>query len=546
MNPGATQPSTMSKTTKLAVLTAAGLFLFLALTLLPYPGLQNDECLFAQPLYGPVAPQFHISIFHRHIPLMLMSYLGTAKTLIYAPIFKIWPPSIWSIRFPGLITGTATIWMFAVLLYRLGGSFAAVAGAFLLALDPSLVLTTVFDWGPVAFQHFLLVAGVLALYEFCRTGSRWMLSTGFFAFGFAMWDKALFSWMLSGLVIASLLLLPNQIRRRLTARNVLIAAGAFVLGSAPLVVYNVHQKFETFRGNAKMVPAEIWPKTLMIRHTLDGSGLFGYMVHEEYDDSPRAPENALERISASIRRIAGPRREGWLSPLILLALACVPFWRAQWRVVAFAAIAGLVAWLLMAATKDAGGSVHHVVLLWPVPQFLAAFCLAAAVANRNRFCSWGVSGLIALVCVQNVLVVNQHLYDFSRVGAAISWSDAIFPLKDAVIRLHPAHVNLMDWGSELNLIAMTEGKIDIRWAAEPGDREIPTENDQRLADAFLESAGESIWLRHVVPIEMTPGSSDRFEKRAAERGYVKRRLEIVRDRNRREVFELYRFVKVNP
>jgi hypothetical protein len=235
-----------------------------------------------------------------------------------------------------------------------------------------------------------------------------------------------------------------------------------------------------------------------------------------------------------------------LTPAVLLGLACFPLWMAQWRIVAFALIAGSVAWTLMAATKDAGVSVHHVVLLWPIPHFLAAFCLGAAVANRGPIWRWAVGVILALVCLVNVLVVNQHLYDFWRVGAAISWTDAIFPLDDALVRLHPEHVNLMDWGTEFNLFALNAGKMDVRWAAEPGDREIPTEHDLWLTGIFLESAEQSVWVRHIVPIEVTPGSAERFDKRAAERGFSKRRLEVVRDRNGREMFEIYRFVKVKP
>lgn len=525
---------------------ASMLFFLLGTALLPYPGLQNDECLFVQPFYTPTARNFKIRVNKHDIPLMLMSYLGTAKTLLNTPVVKLAKPSVWSLRLPALITGAVTIWMFGLLLYRLGGAFTAIAGSFLLAVDPTFLLTSVFDWGPVALQHFFVVAGVLAIHRFYYTGSRLMLASGFLCFGLGMWDKALFSWILSGLVIASLALLAPQIWRRMTLINVLIAAGGFVLGSAPLLIYNVHDNFETFRGNTKMVPGEIWQKTLHLHHSLDGSGLFGYMVREEGDDSPRAPQNALETTSAGIRGIAGIRRHGWLPQILLLVLVCVPFWITRWRVVAFALITGTVAWLLMAATKDAGGSVHHVVLLWPVPHFLVAFCLGTAIAHRASVWRWAAISLVALVCVQNVLVVNQYLYNFARYGAAISWTDAIFSLKDALVRLHPEYVNLMDWGMEFNTLALTQGKLELRWASEPGDREVPNENDQRLIGIFLESAPQSVWVRHVDPIELTAGSSGRFETRASERGFRKDQLEIVHDRNGRNVFEVYRFVKVNP
>ncbi|HEY3787463.1 MAG TPA: hypothetical protein VGL71_01355, partial [Urbifossiella sp.] len=508
--------------------------------------LQNDECLFVQPSYTPTARNFKIRMYHHDIPLMLMSYLGTTKTLLNTPVVKLAKPSVWSLRLPALITGAVTIWMFGLLLFRIGGAFAAIAGSFLLAIDPIFLLTSVFDWGPVALQHFLLVAGVLAVHRFYHTGSRLMLAAGFFSFGLGMWDKALFSWMLTGLVIASLLFLARQIWKRMTVSNVLIAATGFVLGAAPLLVYNVHENFETFRGNAKMAPEEIWQKTLHLHHTLDGSGLFGYIVREENDGPPRPPQNALENTSAFIRKIAGVRRQGWLPELLVLALLCVPFWISRWKVVGFALITGTVAWLLMAATKDAGGSVHHVVLLWPVPQFLVAFCLGTAIAKRASVWRWVAVSLVALVCFQNALVINQYLYNFARYGPGMSWTDAIFPLKDALVRLHPEHVNLMDWGMEFNTLALTQGELELRWASEPGDREVPNENDQRLIGIFLESAPQSVWVRHVDPIELTTGSSGRFEKRAAERGYRKDQLEIIHDRNGRDVFEVYRFVKVNP
>jgi hypothetical protein len=154
--------------------------------------------------------------------------------------------------------------------------------------------------------------------------------------------------------------------------------------------------------------------------------------------------------------------------------------------------------------------------------------------------------VIALVCLQNVLVDNQYLYNFQLVGGGSSWTDAIFPLKDALVESKAEHVNLMDWGAEFNILALTQGKLDVRWGAEPGDREIPNEADQRLLTVFLEQAPESIWVEHIEPIEVTPGSAKRFAQRALERGYRKQPVETIHDRNGRPMFDLYRFVKVSP
>jgi hypothetical protein len=45
------------------------------LTLIPYPGIQNDEALFGGGLYSPIAIEGYVSIFTHHLPTMLMTYI---------------------------------------------------------------------------------------------------------------------------------------------------------------------------------------------------------------------------------------------------------------------------------------------------------------------------------------------------------------------------------------------------------------------------------------------------------------------------------------
>ena len=56
------------------------LFFALGWLFLPLLGVQNDEALFASPLFQPKAA-YLVKIGHSRLPLMLMSYLGTLKTL---------------------------------------------------------------------------------------------------------------------------------------------------------------------------------------------------------------------------------------------------------------------------------------------------------------------------------------------------------------------------------------------------------------------------------------------------------------------------------
>ena len=65
-----------------------------------------------------------------------------------------------------LLAGVASVWLFFRLLDRIAGRRAAIIGCTLLAVDSTYLLTVCFDWGPVALQHLLLVAGLLLLVRF--------------------------------------------------------------------------------------------------------------------------------------------------------------------------------------------------------------------------------------------------------------------------------------------------------------------------------------------------------------------------------------------
>ena len=80
-------------------------FFLAGMAVIPYAGIQNDEALFAAGIYSPETIRNSIRIFDHPIATMLMSYLGALKCWIYAPIFAVWQPSIYSLRVPVLVLG---------------------------------------------------------------------------------------------------------------------------------------------------------------------------------------------------------------------------------------------------------------------------------------------------------------------------------------------------------------------------------------------------------------------------------------------------------
>ena len=77
-------------------------YLLSAFAFIPRTGLQNDELFFVGPIFYPDTAFYRLAIGSANIPLMVMSYSGALKTWLYARLFQIFEPGVWSVRFPWL------------------------------------------------------------------------------------------------------------------------------------------------------------------------------------------------------------------------------------------------------------------------------------------------------------------------------------------------------------------------------------------------------------------------------------------------------------
>ena len=369
-----------------------------------------------------------------------MTYLGALKTWLYAPIFALWAPSVWSIRLPMVLLGGGTILLLALLLERLFGRTSAWVGTMLLATDTSLVLTTTFDWGPVALQHFLFAAAAWLLWRFHQEPGAWRLALAAFLLGLALWNKAIFAWTLMGSG-AALLLYPRELWRHCGVRNLALAAVFFAGGASMLIRYNVRHPGATFSDNAKLSLENVGDKHIHVRAMLEGSSLLGFMIAED---------NYL-----TVR---------WSYMPYVVALAALVALLARRRSLVFPLLAGFLTWLAMAVTKDAGGSIHHSILIYPYPHWVVA-----GVAGLPWFARYHrvVLALALLLAVDNVRLVALHRANGQRLGGGVIWSDALFPLVDEVKRRNPQAIRMYDWGMQDNLIVLSARALPITYAARP-------------------------------------------------------------------------------
>jgi hypothetical protein len=528
-------------------LAAAVLFLALGLAFVPQAGIQMDEALFASPIYNPF-PEFRsVNLFGHKAEVMLLSYLGAVKTQIYKPIFRRWKPSAYSVRTPVIFLGAATIWLFWRLLLRISGVRAATAGAFLLATDTTFLLTTVFDWGPVVLQHLLTVLGMLLVRRFYSDRTLWALSAGFFCFGLALWDKALFVWIFSGLICATLIVFPREIWQALRPKTLLAASCAFLAGASPFLLYNFQRRSGNVSSYLAFSTEGFTQKWHALRSTIDGSALFGYITGEDGDGYPREPQTLLERGACRVSRLAGEPRRNWMLHAYMVALGLgLVFGRSRVRkLLWFAVIAMAVAWFEMALTRNAGGAAHHAILLWPLPAMLAAVVFAEV---SQRFPGhWGhlaLTAAIGVLCTVNLLVTNQHYAQLVRNGAAGVWTDAIFKLPPALKRMEAAQIYAVDWGLFDNLRLLSRGTLPMEVGGEPL-KENPEPQDWEALRRQLSSPG-AVFLEWVDGREPTPGMNARLLRMAAQVGYALVPVERIEDRNGRPAFLILRSRLASP
>jgi hypothetical protein len=525
------------------------LFFCLGLAFLPLVGIQDDEVFFSTAVFHiPNSTVFGAHVFNLQVPLMLLSYLGALKSWIYTPILYGIPPSYLTIRLPVLLMGTLTIWLFTWFLEKAHGRTVALVGGVLLATDTVYLLTTCFDWGPVALQHLLALAGMALLLKFTCAGKQSTLFWGFFCFGLALWDKALFLWLFSGLVVAAVAVFPRELWARTSAKNLGIAVAGLTIGALPLAAYNLASNFETFHSNSSFLLSQFPSRLHALRITWDGETLFGYMIHAPWAPGmPRNPETALEKISATVHSLAGSRYHyhNEMAPAFWLALALLPMlWTTRVRkTMLFCLVAMLVAWLQMALTKDAGLGAHHVVLLWPLPHWFVAVALVEAAGWRKL--AWRNAGAILLasavgfLAVDNLLLTNEYFYQLAAYGPSRSWSDAIFRLSEEAGHVQADALVVDDWGILNQLVTLHRNQLPILLA---GQSFLAPELSQSARDWCIQRLEEDIWIGHTPQFQQWAGNDERMS-RALAAGFEKHMIDTVQDRNGRPVFEIFRFVR---
>jgi hypothetical protein len=269
----------------------------------------------------------------------------------------------------------------------------------------------------------------------------------------------------------------------------------------------------------------------MLVNTVNGQGLFGYLTDEDWQTPrPHPPAGALERASADLAEAAGDPRHSLMLWALVLALVLAPLaGPLPRRAIAFCLLALAIAWLQMALAANTGGSVHHTILLWPLPAWICAVSLAAASRRLRRTGLPALAVLTTVVAASNLLVLNQYHVMMARDGGSLPWSDAVFPLEKRLEAERAEAIFCVDWGMEDSLRLLGRGRLPL------------DDLTGGAADAGIFSPPGRLFAGRTKEMEVFQGSGEKLERLAEAADYRRQTVAVIDDSFGRPVFEVWRF-----
>ncbi len=512
------------------LLLLAVVFVGTGLLFIPRMGIEVDEALVGAGLYPNSAPWFSVPVGGRELPLMLMSHLGATKTWLYAVLFQFTSPRPLSLRLPTLLIAAGSLWLFFALLDRAVGRRGAWIGTVLLATDTAYVLMNSIDYGPVTLQLTLKLAAWVLLLRFQKSRNCQALAGAFLCLGLAMWDKAIFSWVLCGMFAGALAVFPRQIFVEITWRNLRFAVPAFLAGALPLLIANIARPLDTFRANAHLEQFAVWGKWVVLRNTLDGHVFMKFFFADQPGPQSGAPQHGFRSLSITLSEVLGHPQYSLTFWATLAGILALPFlWRTPARKpILFALVSSFVTWLMMAFTAGAGAAAQHVMLLWPL-QFVL---LAAALAHVSVRPAVAITAILSLC---SLAITNQHYADLLRNGPAIRWTDAMDPLQRSLEDLDAPRIYVADWGLIETMQLLSEGRLPIQMA------DLSSDESTR---GLLEQP-DAIFVSHAAGIAIDPHQRATLEAVAQREQYIEEPVTTIVDRNGRPAFDVFRFRKLH-
>jgi hypothetical protein len=451
---------------------ALALFAAMASRHIKLPGPYYDECwcvntgvYLAKRHVNSAYPQaWAIKIAGVDLPLMCGEYTGALKAYVLATSFSIFGVTVPVMRLTMVFVALLGVLFTALFSKEAFGLRASICGVLLTASDPSLIILTRNDWGPVAIAFCLRAMSLYYLARWWRSGGRrTYLVAACALLGLGVFDKTSFLWFaLAVLFAGAFVWATSEIRPRVGLADSICALAAGVTASGPLWVYNLTHDWITFRmirtpgqkvtisGLLGMVPERAGTLLSLI----DGRATDGWMFGEKIAGPWGATATLLLPLAA-----------GAAITLFVVSLAS-----RQWRMLALPLLTAAMLAQIFATPRPVWA--HHWIGVYPFPHLmigLACVALGDTVKARRiggrigQMTAFGVGAtavLAGLFC-NTAVMLGYHRLMRDRGGEA-PWSEAVYPLFDEVnARFTGRSLQLMDWGIGNQLMVLSGGQLHL-------------------------------------------------------------------------------------
>ncbi len=525
--------------------SASILFCVLTFHDLRLPGPNTDEVFTAAPAvnfynnsYASQPPQIDPSVvplFGRALPLMLMTYVGSVQTFLYVPVFFIFGHSIEVVRIVPILIAVAALW-FGYFFFR--NAFDRTAGAIMLLLtvtDPGFVFFTGRDFGPPALALLCKMAGLYFFLRWWRTSRPLYLPLASFIFGVGVYHKADFLWIIMATAVAATMFYFGELRKRLSLRAVLFAAGAFCIGAAPFLAMNIltlGATFALFRQNQPLADqlsafvGGIGTRAVQTFEMMNGTSSYRLFMGEHPSLS------TMQELILPVFVVAG---------MIALAVIASRNVRAQGsRKALFIVSSGVFVFLLTAKSPTALMD-HHLMALYPLFQGISAAGWSSLLSQfRGTLKTAFVTCILVFVLaagITGIVTVYQTYGALEQTGGRGYWSDAIYDLT-TYLEKEQRPVAAMNWGFTANLITLGNGTLTVhRVYKEFFDRGY----ESTVVTPFIDA--ETFYLFQNPTVPAYASAFRAFQDAAALKGFV---LELQTAFHERDGREVYRVFKLRP
>jgi hypothetical protein len=436
----------------LAGLAAAAAYVALVARALDRPGLEYDELHQAVGAFAYVgarreylSPVTAFSLGPRDLPIFNLPYTTGIKTLLYG-LYLRWAHASFSVvswRLVGI--GMVAIGLFAACALARRAWLVRGLALFLalFLLDPTVLLATRHDWGPVAFALLLRLVFIATWLRGLVTPPR-ARSSGVLGacVGLAVLEK------LSSLVLLAPLAVALAGRARRSLGHWAAAAAGLAVGLVPLIALNVFSW--KWSGRAISLHPEFSARQSIDFHFAQYLGLGGgqwvnaFILGRGYLGAPPEPSELVPLCSmlALVLIMALRRRR---DPRLRLAAAMA---------LAYAAV-GLGLYALPHATWS-----HHWILGTPFQYCAIALAVAAAAPGLlDRILRLGLLAFAACLLICRSLVVLEIDRAVARGESAVWWDPALTEVgRFAARHADEAAFVAAEWGIGTQMYCLANGR----------------------------------------------------------------------------------------